>query len=234
MSLIPTPSSNSDNRIHNGLCSSDSNPRLTSNHRSGKGDDGYSQLMNGIRIPKNHEACNFYGAVEELQQAISECLFYNSDNIYSSDTVYVLKWLFRNLFSLSSFVFLKADTSRHQFPDSFLSYIESQCSLLSSQIGSAPDFLSYTHISLLHFNKIRIAVRKLESCYVAWRRSDEMVRHQLSHPELINVIAYHSAILNRLSSYLFWITRKQSQFLSSQGLSLEEQYWQSEIESFNI
>lgn len=223
----------STDRITSGECGGvcdTTTPRLTSNHNTHKGDSGMSLLLNGERVPKNHPACLLYGSIESAQQSIAECLYYNK--LYSQAIEEVLTWLHRNLFSLSSFCFLKGDSTRHQLPDNFLEYLEKASKELGEEIGSAPDFLVVSHQSLLQINRIRIDIRHVESMYTSWHNSPELVRWQLDHPEVIPAIRKHAAILNRLSTFLFWVGRKQGVWLADSGFNLTESYWQAQAQPF--
>lgn len=222
-------------RITNGLCTASNVneielARITAGPRPHRGDDGYSLLMSGERISKAHVACAFYQSVEELQQAIAETIC--KDTLYSMEVTETLKWLFRNLFSLSSYVFCKGDSQRHQFPDNFLDFIEADCTRLEEAIGDAKDFLMYSNPCLLRLNKIRLASRKTESTYVAWNQSEEMTRFLRKHPTLIYDIDRHTQILNRLSSWMFWVTRMQGLVLRNAGLPIQEKYWDAQCEPF--
>lgn len=228
-------------RIENGLCLSqqetqetqeNKSERITAKARRHYGDDGSSLLMNGTRISKAHVACNFYQSIEELQQAIAECLYYV--NLYDEKTSETFKWLFNSLFSTSSFVFCKADSTRHQLPQRFLEFIEEDCAALQKEIGGAKDFVCFSHRDLLHLNKVRIAVRKAESTYVAWKESSEMTNFLLNNPHLIQSVNFHITILNRLSSWVFWVARKQGLSLQSKGTPLQEIFWSAEVEPFNF
>lgn len=220
-------------RIVDGACidkEKERKERIKTKYKAGSGDDGYSLLMNGERISKAHPACNLYQSIEELQQTIGEFLI--EEKLYNEQISLVLKWLNQSLFSLSSFAFCKGDTTRHQFPIEFLEYMDETIEILAEEVGGAPDFITHSHVSLLKLNKIRIASRKVESSYVGWNQSEEMNKYLRSRPDLIEGIQKHSLILNRLSTYFFWVTRKQGLWLYSVGEEVKESYWASECKPF--
>jgi cob(I)alamin adenosyltransferase len=239
--------------------------RITSGYCEGKrgGDNGYSQLMLGVLIPKDHDTCKLYGAVEDFQQSIAICL--EANELMDPSLEHVMKWLHTNMFSLSSYAFMKGETSNHEMPQGFLHYIEGAIEDMKADIGDAPDFLVYSHKSLIHLNEIRIRTREVESRFVGWKRSLEMQLHlkgplavlpfevnvplswyEGKHSALVEklfgkryllpIINYHIQVLNRLSSYFFWASRVQGKLLAgrSEDSGLIERYWQGKIEEFDI
>jgi len=224
-------------------------PRIRTGYCEGskKGDIGYSQLLHKVTIPKDHDACKFYGAVEDLQQSLASAI--QDDMILNEGIEYTMKWLHRNIFSLSSFCFMKAESEDHIFPDNFLKYIEGAIEDMKKEVGDAQDFLIYSHKSLLLMNEVRVRTREVESRLVGWKRSKEMQRYLygilpidiyiqemewlFGRRYLIDRINHYIAILNRLSSYFFWATRYQGYLLSQKGVdSLEEQYWYGRVQEF--
>lgn len=214
---------------------------------SKKGDVGFSQLLHKVTIPKDHDACKLYGSVEDLQQSLATAI--QDGMILDEGIEYTMKWLHRNIFSLSSFCFMKAESEDHIFPDNFLKYIEGTIEDMKERVGDAQDFLIYSHKSLLLINEVRIRTREVESRLVGWKRSKEMHSYLYGYCPfdiyvegmewlfgrryLVPRINYYISILNRLSSYFFWAGRYQGLLLNERGVNeLEEQYWLGRPQEF--
>lgn len=221
-------------RIQDGLCGVEF-PRITSQHNVHLGDQGTSQLLSGKRVSKAHPAALFFLSVEKLQQAIAECL--TAHELYDTEVAEILMWLHEALFNLSSFAYLLGESTRHQLPVEFQEYLEVKSRQLSEEVGDAPDFVIFSAPSLLALNKIRVAVREAESAFCKWKESDEVTRHMLDHPHSIFPIMRHIKTLNRLSTLVFWWTRKQGLWLRATGSEVEEQqfeerYWHASTPHF--
>lgn len=214
--------------------------RITTGYCEGRsGDRGKSQLLHGVYVDKDHAACKLYGSIEDLQQALSIALTMEH---LDGETASLIGWLQRNMFSMSSFAFLKGDSTRHQLPESLLSHLENRVALLKECVGNAPDFLIYEHPSLIALNEIRIRVREVESQLVAWKNSWEM-RLFLGGPlgllgirwnyktHIEDAIYSQMKIMNRMSTYFFWVSRYQGWRL---GIRPAERYWNGQVEEFNI
>lgn len=205
--------------------------RITANYNPGLGDTGYSSVLHkNIPLLKSSPACAIQGKIETVRNSIEDTLCLNID--LSPDLNYLLNYLNRNLFSLASFVYLKADTTTHLFPFSLLEWLDNKTHLLQQELGSCPDFLYHCHPTPITLDKLRINVRELERYYVKWRYSNEVVGHLLLKPDLTDIVNYHGGILNRLSSYLFWATRLECQLLRDKGIQIEERYWSSQVEEW--
>ena len=238
--------------------------RITSGYCEGKkgGDNGYSQLLLGVLIPKDHDTSKLYGAVEDLQQSLAIAIY--EDDVIDAELRYTMEWIHENIFSLSSYAFMKGESPNNEMPEAFLIYIERTIERMKEEIGNAPDFLVYSHPSLLRLNEIRIRTREVESRFVGWKRSLEMQLHLkgplgllpwdiavplsiyegrfkgiaerlLGKRYLIPTINNHITVLNRLSSYFFWAGRLQGKLLKERGEhSVSEKYWHGKIQEFEI
>ncbi|AFY48988.1 hypothetical protein Nos7524_3188 [Nostoc sp. PCC 7524] len=209
-----------------------SKDRITSTYKPGQGDLGWSQVLhNSPPLLKNSPAAIIQGAIELLRHKIE--LFLSLHTTLQYDLDYLLNYLDRNIFTLASFCYLKADTDKHLLPCEALDWLSNRVAELEKELGSCPDFLYHKHPKLVCLDGVRIQVRELERIYISWRYSTEIITHLLVNPQLTYKVNYHSAILNRLSSYLFWTIRKEGTLLRSKGLDIEERYWLSQVEDFN-
>lgn len=223
---------------------SDGTPRITDGFCYGTGDGGYSLLMDKTRLRKDAPAANIYGHVEILANAIDELAEYESD-ILNPYLLQALIWLRENSYSISSFCYMKGDTTDHVFPTSFLEYMDKRIALLDELIGDAPDFITKNRGYLRVLDKVRIHIRDVERDYVTWRYDERVVEKVASlveenverAQELANNIELMGAILNRASAWVFWelryekhLLKQQSTYeISSRGL---ESYWVGKVIPF--
>jgi cob(I)alamin adenosyltransferase len=205
--------------------------RITTEYKPGKGDLGYSEIMHGLVLRKDHPACEVQGAFEEVRSAIESVLVLDP-TVQDCNLKDVLIYIDRNIFSLGSFCYKKGDSSRHVLPESLLNFLNQETERLKQTLGNCPDFVGYSHPLLVALDRCRVEVRKAERRYNAWRFCDEMTTHVVYNNHLEGNICLHAAILNRLSAYLFEATRQEAMFLVATGLNAEPRVWQSEVEPF--
>jgi cob(I)alamin adenosyltransferase len=206
--------------------------RLTAKYVPGAGDLGHSFVLKGLPpLMKSSPACKIQGSIESLRHTIEKALY--SSNFLQEDLVYVLNWLDRNIFSLASFCYLKGETTDHILPSELLSFLDDKTVELKANLGDCKDFLNQSHINLINLDGIRIEARHLETEYVNWWYSQEIISHLMGRDELIFGIRKHAAILNRLSAYLFEATRMEAKLMSAQGINVEQRHWKAGIEDFN-
>lgn len=197
-------------RITSGTC------RISANYKAGLGDRGKSNLAVASSCNKAGPLAVFYSLDWELMRDI--------DRMMTSKVVFfpleeeereTFSWLRRNLFSLSSFAFLNGESYRHCFPREFLSYMDRKIDQYSKEIGDAKDFLIWDTEQGEIIESLIITSRKLESSF-----------HNLELENNADVL-YTSSVLNRLSTWLFWLGR-----IIYKRLGIEETYWQGSVESF--
>jgi cob(I)alamin adenosyltransferase len=162
----------------------------------GLGDKGLSTLKSKTVYKKGSDITTFYTSAEMLQSSISKLLVYNSlvskltkipfaekalakYDIYAvkgNDLIVFLDWLEEALHSFQSFFYLQGDTNNHGFPPEMYTYIQKECKKLQPIYGESKDFQRFSGNTLLSLlNTIRIDVRRLESAYVAWLYSSEIL-----------------------------------------------------------
>lgn len=207
--------------------------RLKKTYKSGSnGDTGMSYVLhNRPPILKSSPACKVQGAIEQLRHKIEELLY--SCSLLQEDLMYILNWLDRNIFSLASFCYMKGESSDHVLPVELIEFLDKKTAELKSELGDCQDFLNQSHINLIKLDGVRIEVRQLESAYVAWWHTQEMISFLMDRDDLIKGVKHHAAILNRLSAYLFEATRMEAKLMSSKGITVEQRHWQAGIEEFN-
>jgi len=207
--------------------------RLKKTYKSGSnGDTGMSYVLhNRPPILKSSPACKVQGEIEKVRHNIEELLY--SCTLIQEDLTYVLTWLDRNLFSLASFCYMKGESSNHVLPTELLDFLDKKTAELKVEVGDCQDFLNQSHINLIKLDGIRIEVRQLESAYVAWWHTQEMISFLMDRDDLITGVKHHAAILNRLSAYLFEATRMEAKLMNTKDIYVEQRPWQANLESFN-
>lgn len=171
------------------------------------GDKGYTSLIGGVRVPKNHLRIECYGTVDELNSYIGLIRDQEIDN----SSKLVLKEVQDRLFTIGSLLASDPEKSRMKVPDlrqADIDLLESEMDAMNSDLPDLKHFIlpgGSTTISFCHI--ARCICRRAERITV-----------QLSSESPVdeNVIIY----LNRLSDYLFVLARK---FCYNEGR--EENIW---------
>lgn len=159
------------------------------------GDKGLTSLIGGTRVPKHHIRIESYGTVDELNSYIGLI----SDQDISTEDKNVLKEIQDRLFTIGSTLASDPERSRMKIPDLHLEDIE----FLEKEMDKMNEFLpELKHFILPGGNPIA------SYCHIArcvCRRAERIVVHLADlEPVQEKVIIY----LNRLSDYLFTLSRK--------------------------
>lgn len=159
------------------------------------GDKGYTSLIGGTRVPKHHLRIESYGTVDELNSYIG--LIKDQDILQEDQDV--LKEIQDRLFTVGSTLASDPEKSRMQIPD----LLDADIELLEKEMDEMNTFLPpLKHFILPGGNTIA------SYCHIArcvCRRAERLAVH-LAETEFVDekVIIY----LNRLSDYLFTLSRK--------------------------
>lgn len=159
------------------------------------GDEGLTSLIGGTRVPKSHIRIEAYGTVDELNSYIGLI----RDQIASDNEILILKEIQDRLFTIGALLAAEPEKFKTKLPDLLLTDIE----LLENEMDTINTYLP----PLKHF--ILPGGNVLAShCHVArcvCRRAERDVVY-LSQDNYVDekVIIY----LNRLSDYLFTLSRK--------------------------
>lgn len=207
-------------------------PRIKSGTRHySRGDDGTSEFIKGIRLPKHSPAHLVYSALEFSKWCCSKILVSNIQSPFLEEfEVYQLQWFIENLHSLGAFCFNwgSDDSINHIYPNEVLDTIERRIEYLQTTkingktLGDCQDFLSFTDGRLLSLDLARLAFRVLETTYTLWH----FTLYGLKKMEGARLDT--SALINRTSTYLFWVSR-----YSTLKLDLDENIWSSKVSSYN-
>ncbi|WP_207532216.1 cob(I)yrinic acid a,c-diamide adenosyltransferase [Desertivirga arenae] len=161
------------------------------------GDKGQTSLIGGVRVPKYHLRIESYGTIDELNSYIGLIREYEIDLHHKS----VLKEVQDRLFTIGSVLASDPEKSRMKLPD----LKEEDILMLEQEMDRMEVLLP----ELRHF--ILPGGGKAASfCHVArciCRRAERLVVH-LAEESYVNEIVM--VYLNRLSDYLFVLSRKVS------------------------
>ena len=159
------------------------------------GDSGLTSLIGGTRVPKHHLRIEAYGTVDELNSHIGLI----RDQITSANEIFVLKEIQDRLFTIGSVLAADPEKSKMKLPDLHLSDIE----LLEKEMDQMTEFLPPLKHFILPGGDVLISNCHIARCVC--RRAERIVVH-LSEESIVadKLIIY----LNRLSDYLFTLSRK--------------------------
>jgi hypothetical protein len=212
--------------------------RVTDSHKHGRGDTGYSDLALGERISKGTSLPLIYWTFEELQHSLSNFIEYNP-NLIDVEDLRFFEYLLFMTFAINSFLYGAGDTEwveKFMFDSETINFMmwrighfqaEERRILQLDKIAS--EFITPKG----YINRLRLKARHVEIAFWGFRdqRRDfyiEKVRDLVvrvdSHNEdpekpievlshWLNVVRVRfneqGSILNKLSSYLYWLMRYQ-------------------------
>jgi cob(I)alamin adenosyltransferase len=166
------------------------------------GDKGETSLIGGTRVPKHHIRIESYGTVDELNSYIGLIRDQNIDE--QSKTVLIE--IQDRLFTIGSSLASDPEKSKMKIPDlkeEDIVFLEKEMDKMDESLPEMKSFVlpgGHTTVSFCHI--ARCVCRRAERLTI-----------QLSENDYVNelVIKY----LNRLSDYLFVLSRKLSQDLNA-------------------
>ncbi|SMO69401.1 cob(I)yrinic acid a,c-diamide adenosyltransferase [Solitalea koreensis] len=171
------------------------------------GDKGTTGLIGGTRVPKHHLRIEAYGTVDELNSYIGLIRDQQIDPEYK----HILKEIQDRLFTVGALLASDPEKSKMKVPDlneADISLLEKQMDLMNEELPELRNFIlpgGHTIVSYCHL--ARCVCRRAERLSV--QLAEESVMNEL-------VLKY----LNRLSDYLFVLSRKVAA-----DLNAEEYIW---------
>jgi cob(I)alamin adenosyltransferase len=159
------------------------------------GDDGYTSLIGGTRVPKHHLRIESYGTVDELNSYIGLI----RDQPIAEHHREILKQIQDRLFTIGASLAADPEKSRMQIPDLHLEDIE----LLEKEMDDLDEQLPELKHFILPGGSTTVSYCHLARCVC--RRAERITVHLATEStvdEKVNVY------LNRLSDYLFTLARK--------------------------
>ena len=159
------------------------------------GDKGETSLIGGVRVPKYHLRIESYGTVDELNSYIGLV----KDSLNDAEISHLLQEIQDRLFTIGSVLASDPEKSKMKIPDLHESDIELLEKAIDFMNESLPDLTCFVlpggHIAASYCHVARCVCRRAERLVVHLKTESEV-------PEIVSIY------LNRLSDYLFVLSRK--------------------------
>lgn len=171
------------------------------------GDQGYTSLIGGVRVPKHHLRIEAYGTVDELNSYIGLIRDQAIQDLHKEN----LKEIQDRLFTIGSSLASDPEKSKMKIPDLHeedIVFLENEMDKMTEVLPELKNFIlpgGHTTVSYCHLAR------------VVCRRAERITVH-LSEVSFVDEMAIR--YLNRLSDYLFTLSRKLAQ-----DLGVEEYKW---------
>jgi cob(I)alamin adenosyltransferase len=178
-----------------------------------KGDTGTTQLIGGTRVPKHHLRIEAYGTVDELNSFIGLIRDQQIDSHHKT----ILIEIQDRLFTIGSSLASDPEKSRMKIPD----LKEEDITLLEKEIDAMNEKLPEMKYFVLPGGHTTVSFCHIARCVC---RRGERLSTELSETASDAVDALVLKYLNRLSDYLFVLSR-----MLSQDLNAEEIPWKPRI-----
>ena len=162
------------------------------------GDKGLTSLFGGKRVPKHHLRIEAYGTVDELNSYIGLI----RDQKIDSDTFNVLIEIQDRLFTLGSMLATEPGNDKVKVPQLF----ENDIVLLENEIDKMNETLPEMRSFVLPGGHQTVSFCHLARCVC--RRAERLAVHLAEVEQEQELIVKY---LNRLSDYLFVLSRKLTQ-----------------------
>ncbi len=170
------------------------------------GDSGQTALFGGTRLPKNHLRIETYGTIDELNSYLGVVRDSVNDEVMRN----VLKTVQDRLFAIGAN--LASDGEYKVIPDIYAADVE----LLEKEIDKMDELLPALKNFVLPGGHIAVSFCHVARCVC--RRAERLTVALHTEEQLEPLILQY---LNRLSDYLFTLSRK-----IAQDLNAEEVIWQ--------
>ncbi|MFT5668391.1 MAG: cob(I)alamin adenosyltransferase [Vicingaceae bacterium] len=171
-----------------------------------KGDSGKTSLIGGTRVPKHHLRIESYGTVDELNSYIG---LIRDQNISAQD-VEVLLEIQDRLFTIGSHLAADPGKSKMVLPE----LLETDITFLENEIDRMDDLLEEMRSFVLPGGHTVVSYSHIARCVC---RRAERIAVQLAEESEVDekIISY----LNRLSDYLFTLSRKLTKDLNAKEIA---------------
>lgn len=171
-----------------------------------KGDSGTTSLLGGSRVPKHHLKIEAYGTVDELNSHIGMIRDLNEN----ASVHQVLLQIQDRLFTLGSKLAVEEGNTKVKIP----LLEEGDVSMLESEIDKMDSELPEMRAFVLPGGAPLISATHIARCVC--RRAERICVH-LSELEKVDELTI--IYLNRLSDYLFVLSRKFTQDLKAEEIA---------------
>jgi cob(I)alamin adenosyltransferase len=159
------------------------------------GDAGQTSLIGGVRVPKFHIRIESYGTIDELNSYIGLI----KDSLNKDDVNTILAEIQDRLFTIGSLLAIEPTKSKMKVPDIFEKDIE----LLENEMDKMDKNLPELKSFILPGGNIVASHCHVARCIC--RRAERLVVHLATESEVNPIVTIY---LNRLSDYLFMLSRK--------------------------
>jgi cob(I)alamin adenosyltransferase len=167
-----------------------------------KGDTGTTQLIGGTRVSKGSLRIESYGTIDELNSFIGLIRDQNINEIYKNQLLEIQD----RLFTIGSSLASDPDKSKMKIPDllnSDVEFLENSMDEMDEKLPEMKFFvLPGGHTTVSHCHVARCVCRRAERIIVT-----------LKEHEFVDELIFK--YVNRLSDYLFVLSRKLSQDLNA-------------------
>lgn len=175
------------------------------------GDKGTTSLIGGTRVPKYALRIESYGTTDELNSYIGLIRDQEIDETYKAQLIEIQD----RIFTIGSTLAADPVKSKMKLPDlleSDVTFLEEKIDEMNEQLPMMRSFIlpgGHTTVSFCHLAR------------VVCRRAERLVTHLQEEEEVAGIVLQY---LNRLSDYLFVLSRKLAQ-----DLGAEEQPWKARV-----
>lgn len=169
------------------------------------GDKGQTSLIGGVRVPKHNVRIDAYGTVDELNAHIGLL----RDQSIDQHSINILLEIQDRLFTIGSHLAADPVKSKMKLPE----ISEQDVTLLENEMDSMNETLPEMRSFVLPGGHTIVSY-----CHIArtvCRRAERCVTHLASTEKVDDLIVIY---LNRLSDYLFVLSRKITQDLKAEEI----------------
>lgn len=169
------------------------------------GDKGQTSLIGGTRVPKDDIRIEAYGTVDELNSWLGVI----RDSVNESHTRQLIVEIQNKLFTIGSHLASDPEKSRMKLPeitDEHVAVLEKEMDAIDSAVPPMKNFvLPGGHLTVSYCHVARCVCRRAERCVI----------HLAGTAPVEEVIVRY---LNRLSDYLFMLSRKLTMDLGAEEI----------------
>jgi cob(I)alamin adenosyltransferase len=169
------------------------------------GDKGQTSLIGGTRVPKHHIRIESYGTVDELNSYIGLI----RDQQIDDNSKTILVEIQDRLFTIGSSLASDPEKSKMKIPD----LKEEDVTLLENEIDKMNEALPEMRSFILPGGHTTVSYCHIARCVC--RRAERLTIHLSENSFVAELVIKY---LNRLSDYLFVLSRKLSQDLKAEEI----------------
>jgi cob(I)alamin adenosyltransferase len=169
------------------------------------GDKGQTSLIGGTRVPKHHMRIEAYGTVDELNSYIGLI----RDQPMDEHSKKMLIEIQDRLFTIGSILASDPEKSKAKIPD----LNEADITLLENEMDKMNETLPEMRSFVLPGGHTTVSYCHIARCVC--RRAERLTIHLSENSAVLDIVIKY---LNRLSDYLFVLSRKFTQDLNAEEI----------------